>query len=159
MTHLADIALPNVGLPLSNASHPMFQTQPTVLLISDTPHVVRALDNVCDFLGIGIEIVSSAEAIDGTLSRERPMAVIAELEGAGQDGCHVMMRVADHDPTLPVLLLTGHDPAMLGAAEAVEELWQLSSVRKVPELPDAGQLLDFLFGAGRRGTCISMMPV
>ena len=62
-------------------------------------------------------------------------------------------------PILPVLLLTGHDPAMLGAAEAVEELWQLSSVRKVPELPDAGQLLDFLFGAGRRGTCISMMPV
>ena len=87
------------------------------------------------------------------------MAVIAELEGRGQDGCHVMMQVADHDPGLPILMLTGNEPGLVGAVDAVEELWNLTGVTKSRVLPEIGHLVEFLFRAGRRGDCMHMMPV
>ena len=61
------------------------------------------------------------------------------------------MTIAAHDRSLPVLLITGPDPALLGAVDAVEELWELSSVEKWQELPGVGAMVDFLFRAGRKG--------
>ena len=66
--------------------------------------------------------------LGSVLRLRRPMAVVAEMDAAGQDGCHVLMTVAALDRDLPVLLITGEDPALLGAIDAVEEIWQLTSV-------------------------------
>jgi hypothetical protein len=87
------------------------------------------------------------------------MAVLAAIEAAGQDGCHVMKTVADHDRSLPILLLTGGDPVLAGAADAVEELWGLSCVLKRPILPGLGELVEFLCLAGQMGRCLGLMPV
>ena len=89
--------------------------------------------------------------------RRRPMAIVAEMEATGQDGCHVLMTVATHDRDLPVMLIFGDDPALLGAIDAVEEIWQLSSVDKWPRLPGVGAVVDFLFRAGRKGGCMRLM--
>ena len=86
------------------------------------------------------------------------MAVVCELDGAGQDGCHVMKTVASHDPSLPVLILTGEDPALVGAADAVEEIWRLTEVSKAERLPGIAGLVDFLFQAGRKAGCLRLMP-
>ena len=55
---------------------------------------------------------------------------------------------------LPVLLITGDDPALIGAIDAVEEIWQLTSVDKWQRLLGIGALVDFLLRAGRKGDCM-----
>ena len=158
MTHLPTRLFPQSFLPIEIASMATVPCQAMVLVVSDSPEVASVLDNICDFLGFGIELLSTEMDLAPFLERHQPMAVVAELNGAGQDGCHVMMRVADHDPGLPLLILTGREPGMAGAVDAVQEIWNLTGVTQAPDLPDIGQLVEFLFQAGRRGECMRMMP-
>jgi hypothetical protein len=87
------------------------------------------------------------------------MAVVCELDGGGQDGCHVMKTVAMHDPALPIMLITGTDQMLIGAADAVEEIWGLSSVLKLRDAPGLGDVVDFLFRTGRLGGSPRLRPV
>lgn len=87
------------------------------------------------------------------------MAVIAEVDGRGQDGFHVMSAVAEYDPTLPMMLLTGQDPALMGAADAIREITGLTRMLIADELPCIGEVVDFLFRAGRNAGMDRMMPI
>ena len=131
----------------------------TVLIIEDGVHLSAAFRSVCDCLSVAIEQMTSRDDFTVALHNTRPMAVVAEMDGAGQDGCHVLMTLAAYDPDLPVLLITGEDAAVLGAIDAVEEIWQLSSVTKWPRLLGVGPVVDFLFRAGRKGNCLGLMSV
>jgi hypothetical protein len=55
------------------------------------------------------------------------------------------------------VLLLVDDPALLGAIDAVQEFWQLTSVTKWSQLPGVGAVVDFLFRAGRKGNCMRLM--
>jgi len=134
------------------------QRHPMVLVVEDGNSTVDALHPICDFLEIAIEKVPSDHDLVKTLQDYNPMAVIAQMDCRGQDGCHIMMSVAQHDRTLPILLITGDDPALAGAADAVEEIWRLESVVKLPRLPSVGTFVDFLFRAGRKGRCMRLLP-
>jgi len=159
MTHLAAQMLADPLAPIEIATMTTPPCQPVLVVVSDSPETSSVFDNICDFLGVGIELLSTDMDIMPFLTRHRPMALVAELDGAGQDGCHIMMQVADYDPALPLLMLTGDEPGMAGAVDAIEELWHLSAVRQFRHLPAIGDLVEFLFEAGRRGNCIRMMPV
>jgi hypothetical protein len=135
------------------------QRHPLVLVVEDGDGIGAALQPICDFLDIAVERLPSEYDLAGALRDYRPMAVMAHLDCEGQDGCHVMMTVAQYDRSLPILLLTGDDPALAGAADAVEELWKLEAVVKFPGLPGIGVIVDFVFRAGRRGRCTRLMPV
>jgi response regulator RpfG family c-di-GMP phosphodiesterase len=130
-----------------------------ILVIEDSFELSSAFRTVCDCLDVAVERMASQDNIDPVLRHRRPMAVVAEMDAIGQDGCHVLMKVAAHDRNLPVLLITGEDPALLGAVEAVEEVWQLSSVDKWPRLLGVGPVVDFLFRTGRKGGCMRLMSV
>ncbi|HEY8289332.1 MAG TPA: hypothetical protein VIG49_08700 [Acetobacteraceae bacterium] len=121
-----------------------------VVVVSDNPALANAIESVCDFLDIGVELLPSEINLAAFLPSLRPMAVIAEMDAGGQDGCHVLMEVAAIDRDLPVMLLTGADSALAGAAEAVSQLWDLHAVTLCAALPRIGQFVDFLFRAGRR---------
>jgi hypothetical protein len=41
----------------------------------------------------------------------------------------------------------------------VQELWGLTSVTTTSEFPMAGQIVAFLFNAGRRAGCMRLIPV
>ena len=131
---------------------------PVIVVVEDGCHLSQSIHPICDFLNVAVEHVASDEDITPVLTERRPMAVLAEIDAQGQDGCHVMKTVAYHDPSLPILLLTGHDSALAGAADAVEEIWGLSHVVKRPVLPALGELVDFLFRAGQHGRCLGLMP-
>ena len=135
------------------------QRHPLLLIVEDGEWTAAALQPICDFLDIAVERVPSEHDLAGALRDYRPMGVVAHLDCQGQDGCHVMMTVAQHDRSLPVLLLTGDDPALAGAADAVEELWKLEAVVKCPRLPSMGAIVDFIFRAGRKGRCLRLVPV
>ncbi len=133
--------------------------QGMVMIVGDDLAWGQNLDLICDFFGIAVEHVPSHLDVGFLLREFRPMAVIAEVDGIGQDGFHVMQEVAAHDADLPVMLLTGHDPALLGAADAMTEITGLTRMNAVPELPPLGELIDFLFRAGRAAGVGRMMPV
>lgn len=135
------------------------QRHPLLLIVEDGEETAAAIQPICDFLDIAVERLPSEHDLAGALRDYRPMGVVAHLDCQGQDGCHVMMTVAQHDRSLPVLLLTGEDSALAGAADAVEELWKLDAVIKFPKLPGMGAIVDFIFRAGRRGRCLRLIPV
>jgi DNA-binding NtrC family response regulator len=158
MTHLNALHFPDSFRTVELATMTSVPCQPTIVVVSDSPEVASVLDNVCDFLGLGIELLPTVMDIGPFLQRHQPMAVITELDGVGQDECHVLMRVADHDASLPILMLTGREPGITGAVDAITELWNLTGVTQAAELPEVGQLVEFLFQAGRQGNCLRMMP-
>ena len=51
------------------------------------------------------------------------------------------------------------ESALLGAVDAVEEIWELTSVAKWPRMLGVGAVVDFLFRAGRKGDCMRLMSV
>ena len=128
-----------------------------VLVLEDDFGLSSALRDVCDCLNVAVERMPTEDDLGSALHRHRPMAVVAEMDAVGQDGCHVLKTVAALDRDLPVLLIVGEDPVLLGAVDAVEEIWQLSSVVKCPQLPGVGAVVDFLFRAGRKGGCMRLM--
>jgi hypothetical protein len=128
-----------------------------VLVIEDGSDLSDAFRSVCECLNVAVERMPTEDDLGSMLRQRRPMAVVAEMDAAGQDGCHVLMTVAAHDRDLPVLLISGGDPALLGAIDAVEEIWQLTSVVKWPRFPGVGAAVDFLFRAGRKGGCMRLM--
>lgn len=132
---------------------------PLLLIVEDGEDIVSVLQPICDFLDIALERLPSERDLAGALRDYRPMGVVAHLDCQGQDGCHVMMTVAQDHRGLPIMLLTGHDPALAGAADAVEELWQLKSVVKSSRVPSVGGIVDFIFRAGRKGRCTRLVPV
>lgn len=132
--------------------------KPTVLIVEDSHDLSGAFGPMCSYLGIQVETVSAEQNLAEVLVMHRPMAVIAELEGEQQDGCHVLKLLANYDPTLPCLLLTGGDSRLAGAADAIEELWGLSQVHKLPDLSNLAGIVEFLFHAGRKGDCMRLLP-
>lgn len=128
-----------------------------VLLVEDDLALSDIFRSVCECLNVAVERVPTRSDLGSILRQRRPMAVVAEMDAAGQDGCNVLMTVAAYDRDLPVMLIAADDPALLGAIDAVEEIWQLSSVDKWPQRPNIGTVVDFIFRAGRKGGCMRLM--
>ena len=133
--------------------------QGVVAIVTDDPATVEKLAPVCAFLDLRIEVVSAAMDLETVLQTHRPMAVVSDVEGEAQDGFHTMKLVARYSRDLPILLLTDGDPALMGAADAVQTVWGLTSVTSTSEFPMAGQLVQFLFNAGRRTGNMRLIPV
>ncbi len=131
----------------------------TVVVVEDEPRWSQAIEELCAFLGVRLAKLSDKDDLAPVLRDRRPMAVLASMDGAVQDGCHVMKLVAAHDPDLPLMMLTDGDAALAGAADAIEELWGLKSVVQRSALPDPGTMMEFLFRAGQRGRCLGLMPI
>jgi CheY-like chemotaxis protein len=129
----------------------------SVLVVRDDGVNNYLLDTVCEFLDIGIEYFTNDEDLGPMLRALRPMAIIADLAGEVRDGYHVMMTAAGYDRDLPVLLLTDKDPALLGAIDAVQEIWGLKRVATMKSDGDIGELVDFLCHAARDAGMPRMM--
>ncbi|MEA2745669.1 MAG: Response regulator receiver domain [Acetobacteraceae bacterium] len=133
--------------------------QGVVAIISDDSATIQSLKPVCEFLELRMEVVSAGTDLATVLREMRPMAIIADIECKDYDGFYAMKVIASHSRDLPLMLLTGGDPVMMGAADAVQDVCGLTSVTLTSEFPVASQLVAFLFGAGRRSGCMRLVPV
>ena len=133
--------------------------QGLVMIIGDDLSWGQGLDTICDFFGLAVEHVPTELDVAFLLREFRPMAVIAEVDGRGQDGFHVMGEVAAYDRGLPMILLTGLDATLMGAADAMREITGLTSLRIEEGLPLMAEMVDFLFRAGRAAGIDRMMPI
>jgi hypothetical protein len=116
----------------------------TVLLVSGDNDDGHSLAIACEFLSIGIEHETSGVNLARRLRASHPIAVFADLVGEAQDGCHVLMVAAEYDRSLPVLLFGDDDPALLGAVDAVRQVWSLTHVTTTSKSPCLGALVEFL---------------
>jgi CheY-like chemotaxis protein len=132
---------------------------PLIVVLEDGPELSDTMRALCDFLSISVDRINSNEDLLPLLQRGQPMAVVAAMDAAGQDGGNVLMTVARHDPTLPVLLMTDGDPVLAGAVDAVTELWGLTQVVQTAACPSPGALAEFLCRAGLRGNCLALLPI
>ena len=101
-----------------------------VLVIEDEPTLSSAFRLICECLNVAVEQMPTDDNLASMLQKLRPMAVVAEMDAAGQDGCHVLMTVAAYDRDLPVLLIAGDDATLLGAIASPGNL--PNRVRPVP---------------------------
>ena len=124
---------------------------PVLVIAEDDLTLYEAVAPLCATLGIEVRSARGDLALVRQLASWNTVAVLASIEGEAQDGYNVMMRVAEYDRTLPVMLLTGEDPALIGAAEAVQGLWELSALTMQVDLPGPGELAEFLCDAFRLG--------
>jgi CheY-like chemotaxis protein len=123
--------------------------QHAVLIVRDPDRSSDYLESICEFLDIEIQHATTGDDLPTLLTTLRPMAVIADLDGEVQDGFHVMKMAADYDRSVPILLLTGYDPALLGAIDAVQEVWGLTRVATAAATAGIGALVDFICHAAR----------
>ena len=133
--------------------------RPSVLLVRGDDADNTLLGSVCEFLDLHVEHVSIDDEIMPMLMALRPAVIISDIVGEKQDGYHIMKVVADYDRDMPVLLLTDGDPALLGAIDAIQEIWGLSHVGTATDGGDIGSLVDFLCHAVRANGSFRMMRV
>ena len=134
-------------------------TQGVVIVVSDDPNMIEKLEPVCSFLELRPECVSAGMDLLITLQKQQPIAVISAIETEEQDGFHTMKVVADYHRDLPVFMLTDGDPILMGATDAMQEICGLTSVVNGSRDPLGGQLVPFLFNAGRKAGCMRLVPI
>jgi CheY-like chemotaxis protein len=131
----------------------------SVLIVRDDDKNSDFLDSICEFLDVAVEHASSRDDLTPLLQGLRPIAVITDLDSDVQDGFHVMKITANYKRTLPIMLLTGNDPALLGAVEAVQEVWDLKRVATITGTEGIGTMVDFICHAARDAGMPQLMRV
>jgi CheY-like chemotaxis protein len=131
----------------------------SILVPRDAGRNHEVIDAICEFLDVSVEYAGSENDLHTLLAGLRPMAVIAELDGAGQDGFHVMKVAASYDRRLPILLLSCNDSALLGAVDAVREIFGLTSVVTVSDESCVGEIVNFICHAAREAGMSRLMRI
>ncbi len=156
MSHIENIATSKCT-SLDNMSIRKNIHQPLLLVVEEQDALFSQLALICEFLDFRIERMASGDDLLAVLEDRRPVAVVTELDGPAQDGCYVLINVAAFNRHLPVMIVTGDDPALPGAVDAVEELWRLTNLRKLPALPGIGAIVEFLVHAARAAGMTNIM--
>jgi hypothetical protein len=159
MTHFGTAVVVDPVWDVTPFSDRAMAVNSAILVVRDRDQHNEFLDAICEFLDIGVEYASSHDDLSQLLPGLRPIAVITDLEGEFQDGFHVMKTVANSNRSLPILLLTSNDPALLGAVDAVREVFGLRRVTTVSDNSGIGALVDFICHAARDAGMPRLMRV
>ncbi|HEX5805797.1 MAG TPA: sigma-54 dependent transcriptional regulator [Macromonas sp.] len=91
-----------------------------VLLVEDDPNVRLGCEQALQLARLPVIAVANAEAALRTLDGELIGAIVTDMRLPGQDGMALLKHVVQHDPGLPVIIITGHGDVTL----AVETMRQ-----------------------------------
>jgi DNA-binding NtrC family response regulator len=122
--------------------------EPVVLVCEDRFLTAPSIATACRREGARAESLHSSSQLAMILSYVRPCAIISTIAFDEQDGFEVLKEVASFDRHLPILMVTGRDPVLHGALDAIEELWGLTNVSRVDEPWNAAGLKAFLARTG-----------
>lgn len=79
-----------------------------ILLVDDEEHIRLAAGQALQLGGYEVTTVESAEQALDYINNGWPGILITDINLPGIDGLELMKRVVTQDPTLPVILITGH---------------------------------------------------
>ena len=90
----------------------------TVLLIDDDEAMRRSTEQALELAGFEVSALGSAEAALGRAGPGLDGVVVTDIRMPGMDGMSLLQHLAERDPELPVILITGHAEVSL-AVEAM----------------------------------------
>jgi hypothetical protein len=154
MTHIGNI--PSRTPVPSAATSPGV---PLVLVLEERPGLSATVAELCSFLRIRMESVSTGEALREALEVHRPIGVLAQAGACDLRLAMALEIVARHDPSLPVLLLTGEEEKRAAGLDETSAPRPLSNLYWLPSRPGIRTLVEFLFMAERRGGVGGLMPI
>ena len=138
-----------------NAPPPM--EAPLIVVCQDQTPIGAAVIPLAAELGFRVEVISGCSRLFEFLHYMQPSAVISDLVLSNQDGFDVMKIVAGYNRDLPLLVVTS-DPVLLGAVDAIEELWRLTNVWRMRSDPTPAKLAEFLQRSGVQEPANSSAP-
>lgn len=120
-------------------------TQPQVLFADDEEHLRRATAQSLDLAGIDASCFERAGDLLGHLHRDFSGVVVTDIRMPEMDGIELLARVMDIDPTIPVIMATGHGDVDMavsciksGAYDFIEKPWSpdrlVTSVNRAAEM-------------------------
>lgn len=130
-----------------------------ILTVGVDPWILGSFAPLCDALDIGLINSASSHEVPLALGRYRPIGVVAMIDGSDTGSCGALRSVSAFDPDMPVLLVTGQDPAADGMIDAAEQLWGLTNVNRIAEAPGPQEIMGFLFIAGRHSGTGRLLPL
>src|SRR5262249_1552808 len=102
--------------------------KPLVLVVDDETVLRSALRMILEYDGYALVEASSGEDALARLERERPDAMILDIKMPRMDGLEALARVKQAEPTLPVIMISGHatiatavEATRLGAFDFMEK--------------------------------------
>src|SRR5690349_538846 len=103
-------------------SKPLSQSAPLtgrVLVVDDNHELRRGFRRI--LRAAGLEVVEASNGLEATerVAEGRFDAVLSDVRMPDMDGVELLRRIHEHDPDLPVLLISG-DPDLKSALKAVE---------------------------------------
>ena len=91
-----------------------------VLVVDDEERICDAVKRALERTGYRVEThLSPLDALD-SVHRNAPDMVICDIKMPGMDGMSLLDRIKEHDPNIPVLMITGH-ASIESAVEAVRK--------------------------------------
>ena len=80
----------------------------TVLIVEDDPHVLLGCQQALNLEDIACQGVGSAEEALALIGDDFAGIVVSDIRLPGMDGLELLNRLKARDPSLPVVLITGH---------------------------------------------------
>ena len=116
----------------------------TVLVVDDRKDVAATMADMCLAFGFQAVIGADGESMFALLELHRPDCVICDVMMPGQDGFEALREVARFDPSLPVLLVTGHGDDWLRMGQTLGRAQGLSLIHTASKPVRAAALRGFL---------------
>src|SRR3954453_129004 len=112
----------------------------TVLIVDDERTLARAVKAFLAEAGYEAEVASDEEQAIELLPKLRPDVVFADVRLPGMSGMHLLRRIRDLDPAIPVIIMTAYG-TIEGAVEAVK-LGAFDYMKKPVDLEELKLLAD-----------------
>jgi two-component system response regulator GlrR len=121
---------------------------PRVLIVDDVASEAITLDLLCRSLGVETVRAASAAEASAVLACIRPAAIITDLLMQGADGLDCLFMIAEHAPSVPVMVVTASEKLLLKAAGELGITYGLRDLTCVAKPVDLGTLQAFVARAG-----------
>ncbi|MBO3276826.1 two-component response regulator AauR [Pseudomonas schmalbachii] len=79
-----------------------------VLIVEDDPHILLGCQQALSLEDIDSDGVASAEEALKRIDADFPGIVVSDIRLPGMDGLQLLAKLKEKDPSLPVVLITGH---------------------------------------------------
>lgn len=79
-----------------------------ILLIDDEPQILETTSRWLSLADYDVETFSSAEQALKNIASATPDVIVSDVKMRGCDGLELLEKIVAADPTLPVILITGH---------------------------------------------------
>lgn len=97
----------------------MLTQQTQILLIDDDPDVLEAYRDLMSQEGYRVQALADANGVTGLIPVDWPGVVVSDVLLPGDSGLTLLDNLLQYDPSLPVLLITGHGDVPM-AVDAVK---------------------------------------